>query len=155
MKDIRISYTSILTVLLLSTPISTHAVTGMSSEEMAFREAHEKEDREASIELYECLAKHNVHPSNVEETHFCRREKEKSKKIVDKFNTFMRQQDSGINHRDRRESFNKFNKKYSSYTESDLRKLHQKHCVTKWGSSASVECQAIASQIAARRYEAQ
>jgi len=131
-----------LMIFLFLFPIPLHALEAMSSEEIAIREEHDK----IKQRLYECFAFHNVDPRNFDES-VCREEQIEMKYISEKFNKFMRNKDAQTPLKTRRKNFKEFENKYKAYTESKLRDLHKENCQTKWGSSSSTECQAIASQL--------
>ena len=137
----------IFSISLLS--IQSFAVEGMSSEEMEIRDEHDR----ITKELYECYAINNVDPRDIDDS-VCQKEREALKRSEEKFNKFMemkRAKEEEIPYKIRKERYNAFLEEYSSYTEEMLEELHKTHCQTKWGSSASSECMAIAQQLAEKR----
>ena len=64
-----------------------------------------------------------------------------------------RAKEDEIPYKIRKQRYKDFLEEYDSYTEEDLEELHKTHCQTKWGSSASSECNAIAQQRAKKKYQ--
>jgi hypothetical protein len=134
-------------ILLLLFSISIYAVEGMSSDEINVREEHDKVRKE----LYECFAIHKVDPETIDKV--CREEQIEMKKSREKFNKFMLGKTASTPYEIRQKEFQQFEEKYSVYPEDRLRRLHEESCQTKWGSSDSSECQAIASQMRKKQVE--
>jgi|TARA_B100002003_G_scaffold91647_1_gene85540 hypothetical protein len=137
----------IFSISLLS--IQSFAVEGMSPEEMEIREEHDRIKKE----LYGCYAINNVDPRDIDDS-VCQKEREALIRSEEEFNKFMemkRAKEEEIPYKIRKERYNAFLEEYSSYTEEMLEELHKTHCQTKWGSSASSECNAIAQQLAEKR----
>ena len=137
------------TILLFS--ISSYAVEVMSSEEIEIRERHDQ----VSKKLYECFAINNIDPRNIDDS-VCKKEREDVKRSGKEFNEFMsrkRAKEAEVPFEIRKKRYKEFLKKYSSFTEDMLKELHETHCQTKWGSSVSSECNAIAQQLAKKRIQ--
>jgi hypothetical protein len=138
-------------VIMCLLSISSFAVEGMSPEEMKIREEHDQINKD----LYECYGINNVDPRNIDDT-VCQKERKKAKDSREKFNKFMemeRAKEAQIPNKIRKQKYNALLEKYSSFTEKELKELHETHCQTKWGSSGSSECNAIAQQIAKKRIQ--
>ncbi len=146
MKYKHSSYAFTLIICALSHVSGALAVEGMSAEEVSMREEHDRLNMELSKKLYECFARNNVNPRDIDEA-VCLTEKAELKKAGEKFNSFMREKEAKSTPAEKREEFHRFEEMYSEYAAQTLKDLHRQHCITKWGSAATTECQAIASQI--------
>jgi hypothetical protein len=128
---------------------SSFAVEGMSPKEMEVREEHDR----VTKELYKCFAINSVDPRKIDDS-VCQKEREALKLSGENFNRFMemeRAKEAEIPYKIRKEKYKEYLKEYDSYTEEMLEELHKTHCRTKWGSSGSSECNAIAQQLAKKR----
>jgi 2,3-bisphosphoglycerate-independent phosphoglycerate mutase len=144
----RTFFLNISTILFLFFPISIYAVEGMSSEEISVREKYD----EISRNLYECFAINNVDPRNIEAS-VCKNEQDEMKRSAEMFNKFMREKEAKAHSKISREKYKEFMKKYSAFTEDVLKDLHEENCKTKWGSSGSSECNAIAESLARKKIQ--
>jgi len=52
-----------------------------------------------------------------------------------------------IPYKERRSSYKELMEKHGESSKKELQKLHRENCLTKWGSSSSSECNAIAETI--------
>jgi len=130
-------------------PISINAIEGMSSDEIAIREEFDIIKKE----LYECYAINNVDPRNIDDS-VCIDERSEYENFGQIFNEFMREKEARRpSYKIRRQQRQELEDKYSTYSEENLGILHKENCTTKWGSSDSTECQAIASQFEQKRWK--
>ena len=102
----------------------------------------------------DCVARNNLN-IRVGDLSACEKEIEASNIQRQKFNDFYTKKDEDkrkIPDKDRRKQYKALLKKYTPFTINELKALHQQHCITKWGSSATSECNAIGESIARKKY---
>lgn len=129
---------------------TSYSIEGMSDEERAFREEN---DLVVTAAL-DCVARNNLN-IRVDDLSACEKEIEASNIQRLKFNNFYTKKDEDkrkIPHKERRKQYKALLKKYSPFTINELKVLHQQHCLTKWGSSATSECSVISESITIKKY---
>ena len=125
------------------------AVERMSDEEVAVREGLDQ----ANAKRASCFERHNIDPFNTT-ADVCLAEQEKARQSRNEFNEFMLEKQQAVPYQERRRQYNIFEEHYSILPLEELKDLHRKNCITKWGGHDSTECKAIASQISKKQIAA-